>query len=180
MKSHEYSCPDCSAFIDVHGSNFGNLPCEHVAVVPDPLPLLIRQLEGTDFALHSGRPFHNHGSQATRKPACTFNTSRDFYIEGVIRLYFEPLVYGVPVFHNHAFTEGQAVGIVDDGLIELYGITALRHDRYDMEVLIEQAYLFNDALVEFTPLSIRQLADVPALELRNVPGVELDWASLLT
>jgi hypothetical protein len=48
-----------------------------------------------------------------------------------------------------------------------------------MEVLIEQAYLFNDALVEFTPLSIRQLADVPALELRNVPGVELDRASLL-
>ena len=47
-------------------------------------------------------------------------------------------------------------------------------------MLVEQTDLRNDTLIEFTPLSIRHLADVPALELRNVPGVELDWASLLT
>src|ERR1035441_2526972 len=44
---------------------------------------------------------------------------------------------------------------------------------------IEQANLRNHGFIQFTPLSIGHLADVPALELRDVPGVELDWTSLL-
>jgi hypothetical protein len=44
---------------------------------------------------------------------------------------------------------------------------------------VEQTNLCDHGFVEFTPLSIGHLADVPASELHDVPGVELDRASLL-
>jgi hypothetical protein len=46
-------------------------------------------------------------------------------------------------------------------------------------MLVEQPDLFDHALIELTPFPIGHLAHVPALELRNVPGVELNRTSLL-
>jgi len=48
-----------------------------------------------------------------------------------------------------------------------------------MEMPVEQSDLRDHGFIEFTPLSIGHVADVPALELRDVPGVELYWTSLL-
>jgi hypothetical protein len=48
-----------------------------------------------------------------------------------------------------------------------------------MEMPVEQTDLRDHGFVEFTPLAIGYLADVPTLELRDVPSIELDWTSLL-
>jgi hypothetical protein len=61
---------------------------------------------------------------------------------------------------------------VDDGLIELHRITALGHGGNNMEMSIEEPNLRDYGFIKFTPLSIGYLANVPALELRDVPGVE--------
>ena len=46
-------------------------------------------------------------------------------------------------------------------------------------MLVEQPDLFDHAAIELSLASIGHLAHVPALELREVPGVELDRTSLL-
>src|SRR5271157_5645435 len=48
-----------------------------------------------------------------------------------------------------------------------------------MEMPVEQTNLRDHGFVEFTPLSIGHLADVPAFELRDVPGIELNRTPLL-
>jgi len=89
------------------------------------------------------------------------------------------LVHGVLIFHDHAFAIGEASGIVDDGLIELHRVTALGHGGDNVEMLVEQPDLFDHAAIELSLASIGHLAHVPALELRDVPGVELNRTSLL-
>jgi len=179
VKPHEHSRPDCSTLIDRQGSHFGDLTRQHLTMLPNPPPLLIGQLEGTNLALYTGRSFHNHGSQAASELSRAFKATYDSYIEGVIRLHLESLVHGVPVLHNHTFTPGQAAGIVDDGPIELHRVIALGHGGDNMEMPVEHADLRDHGFIEFTPLSIGHLAHVPALELREVSGVELDRTSLL-
>src|SRR5208337_2884473 len=133
-------------------------------MLPNPPPLLIGQLEGTNLALHASRSFHDHGSQAARGLSRPFKATYDSYIEGVIRLHLEPFVRGIPVLHNHAFAPGQATGIVDDGAIELHRVTALGHggDNMEMpnEVIVEACLL---GLV-FVNIDLPKLAASPNLD----------------
>ena len=177
MKTHEHSRPDCSTFVHVHGSHFGDLTRQHVTMVPNPPPLLIGQLEGTNLALYTSRSFHNHGSKAARELPRAFKATYDSYIERVIRLHLEPLISGVLVFHNHAFAPGQAAGIVDDSPIQFHRVTALGHGGDNMEMPVEQTDLRDHALIEFTPLSIGHLAHVPT---PANDSLERDIAELLT
>ena len=85
MKPHEHA--DCSALIDRQSSHFGDLTRQHLTMVPNPPPLVIAQLEGTNLALYTGRSFHNHGSQAACELPRAFKATYDSYIEGVIRLH---------------------------------------------------------------------------------------------
>ena len=48
-----------------------------------------------------------------------------------------------------------------------------------MEMPVEQSDLRDYVFLEFTPLSVGDLAETPALELGDVPGVELRWIPLL-
>jgi hypothetical protein len=148
-------------------------------MLPNPPPLFIGQLEGTNLALYTGRSFHNHGSQAARELPRAFKATYDSNIEGVVRLHLEPFVSGVLVLHKDAFAEGEAAAIMDDGAIELHRVAALGHGGDNMEMPVKQPDLFDHTFIEFTPLSIGHLADVPASELHDVPGIELDRTSFL-